>query len=481
MTAAARQPLLVGVDVGTSRTKAGIVDAAGRELACASVPTRWRTGPSGGDTSGAALSAGVREALVAALAQRPAGEVVALGVTSIAETMIVLGEDGEELAPAIAWYDTRAADDHRALMEELPAAARTGLSGDAIPSLAMLHWLTAHNGVAPRRARHALSVAEWVVRDLGGVTGAEPSLASRTGALQIAERAWWPEAIAWAGLAPEVFGDLRDAGAPWGTVRGGIPGLQELAGATLTVAGHDHLVAAVGSGLTRTGQVMDSCGTAEALLRPVRADPELDLSTVVARGVNCGWHVLPGVYNLLVGLRLGLELAPLLTRLGSSSRGGRTPLDDGALAWIARGETALAAGEDAPPEPGEDGGPEPGEDGGPEPGGDEASGPGEEAVRAWAEATRGAVAAAARALEELRDLGGPVDEVLIGGGWAANPVLRALKQTAFPHPIYPQVAEPGVRGAALLAGQAARVFDAAADFPAPPLQRLLETQKIGVP
>lgn len=459
MTAAARRPLLVGVDVGTSRTKAGIVDADGRELACASVPTRWQTCPSGGETSGAALSAGVREALLDALAQRPPGEVVALGVTSIAETVIVLDADGEELAPAIAWYDTRAADEHRALLDELPTAARTGLSHDAIPSLATLRWLTAHHRAGMRRARHALSVAEWVVRDLSGVTAAEPSLASRTAALGVAERAWWPEAIAWAGLAPDVFGDLREAGASWGTVRGrapggraarrgppggGIPGLEALAGATLTVAGHDHLVAAVGSGLTSTGQVMDSCGTAEALLRPVPADPGLDLAAVVARGVNCGWHVLPGVYNLIVGLRLGLELAPLLARLGSASRGGRTPLDSDALAWIAGAPDAV-----------------------------------EEPARAWAQAAREAVAAAVHGLEELRELGGPIDEVLIGGGWAANPVLQALKQTAFPHPAYPQVAEPGVRGAALLAGQAAGVFAAAADFPTPPLQRIPD--EIGVP
>ena len=444
-----RPSLLIGVDVGTSRTKAGIVGLDGRELARASVPTRWRRCETGGDTSGAWLSAGVREAIAAVLAQRPPGEVIALGVASFAETVIVLDEQGEEIAPAIGWYDTRALDDRRTLLDELHAERRAGLAEDAVPSVAMLHWLTAHDAPAMRRARHVLSVAEWIVRDLGGATAAEPSLASRTAALSIADRAWWPEAISWAGLSPEVFAPLRQAGTPWGAISDGIPGLEAIAGATLTAAGHDHLVAAVGSGLTSTGQVMDSCGTAEALLRPIPADPVLDLAAVVARGVNCGWHVLPGVYNLIVGLRLGLDLAPLLQRLGSTSAGGRTPLDADALAWLTRDEAAGGTVEDA--------------------------------VRAWADATRGAVDAASRALEELRDLGGPIDEVLIGGGWAANPVLRALKQAAFPHPAYPQVAEPGVRGAALLAGQAAGAFAAAADFPTPPLQRIPDAQEISVP
>ncbi|HTU31714.1 MAG TPA: FGGY family carbohydrate kinase [Solirubrobacteraceae bacterium] len=442
-----RPSLLVGVDVGTSRTKAGIVDLDGRELARASVPTRWRTCATGGDTSGATLSAGVREAIAAAVAQSPPGEVIALGVASFAETVIVIDGHGEEIAPAIAWHDTRAAEDHRALFEELHAERRTGLSHDAIPSLATLRWLAAHDPAAMRRARHVLSVSEWIVRDLGGATSAEPSLASRTAALAIADRAWWPEAITWAGLSPDVFAPLRQAGDSWGAIGDGIPGLESLAGATLTAAGHDHLVAAVGSGLTSTGQVMDSCGTAEALLRPVPADPALDLAAVVSREVNCGWHVLPGVYNLIVGLRLGLDLAPLLQRLGSTSAAGRTPLDAEAIAWLTRGESLTV----------------------------------DDAVRAWAEAVRGAVDAACRGLEELRELGGPIDEVLIGGGWAANPVLQELKQTAFPNPFYPQVTEPGVRGAALLAAQAAGVFSAATDFPTPPTQRLPQAQEAPVP
>ncbi len=442
--------LLVGVDVGTSRTKAGIVDLDGRELARASVPTQWRACETGGDTSGAVLSAGVREAVKAALAQGPAGEVIALGVTSFAETVIVVDGHGEEVAPAIGWYDTRAAGDHRALADAFGAERRTGLAHDAIPSLAMLHWLSAHDRQAILRARHVLSISEWIVRDLGGATAAEPSLASRTGALDIADRVWWPEAIAWSGVSPDAFAPLRQAGGAWGAIRDGIDGLESIAGATLTAAGHDHLVAAVGSGLTSTGQVMDSCGTAEALLRPVPADPDIDLVAVVARGVNCGWHVLPDVYNLIVGLRLGLDLAPLLGRLGSASSGGRTPLDSDALAWLQSGESSSSA----------------------------AVG---DAARSWAAAMRGSVDAASRALSELRDLGGPIDEVLIGGGWAANPVLQALKQSAFPRPAYPQVAEPGVRGAALLAGQAAGAFAGAGDFPAPPLQRIPDAQEIPVP
>ena len=44
-------------------------------------------------------------------------------------------------------------------------------------------------------------------------------------------------------------------------------------GAVLTVAGHDHLVAGVGVGAIAPGDVLDSCGTAEAFVarRPAAA------------------------------------------------------------------------------------------------------------------------------------------------------------------------------------------------------------------
>ena len=67
-----------------------------------------------------------------------------------------------------------------------------------------------------RRAVNVLSVAEWVVHGLGGSIAAEPSLASRTGALAINGRRWWPEVIRWAGLPETIFPELRPAGASWG-------------------------------------------------------------------------------------------------------------------------------------------------------------------------------------------------------------------------------------------------------------------------
>lgn len=432
----AHPPLLVGVDVGTTRTKAAIIGLDGRELARAAVPTIWRQCPTGADAQPADFLAAVIGAVAAVLAGGPPGEVLGVGVASLAETAVLIDAGGRPLGPAVAWYDRRAEDEVARMRRDLTPAEvdhRTGLTPELIPTVSTVGWLLRHDS-ALRAASSSLSVAEWVVHGLGGSLAAETSLASRTGALAITAGRWWAEAIRCAGLPATIFPELRSAGSSWGRVSRTDGGLERLRGATLTVAGHDHLVAAIGSGVTGAHQAMDSCGTAEALVRATPADPSRDPAQGLSRGISTGRHVLPGHYSLLAGLQLGIELIPLLDRLDAAHRAGATSLDDAALAML---DQRLTDAEATP------------------------------AARQWLTAMRDAVGRATASLRRLEELGGPITELYVSGGWASNPILRRLKAEAFPAIVYPRVVEAGARGAALLAGQAAGVFASAAAFPAP--------------
>jgi sugar (pentulose or hexulose) kinase len=418
-------PLLVGVDVGTTRVKGGVVALDGKELALAKVPTGWRTTATGAEARPEDFLTAVHSVLTTSLAQAPPGPIAGVGVASMAETAILLDADARPIGPAVAWYDRRAQNDFTQLIDSLAPGEygrRTGLGAAQIPTVATLRWLV-RSYPELRHAVHALAVAEWVVLGLGGSPGAEPSLASRTGALQITARSWWSEALDWVGLPASLFGQLRPAGAPWGTVRRAGAGLERLDGAVLTVAGHDHVVAAIGCGVTSSSQAMDSCGTAEAVIRALPADPGRDPSAGLKYGISTGLHVLPGSYSLLAGLPLGIELVSVLHELGASARDGRTPLDEEALELL-RAERPPAKASPA--------------------------------ARRWGAAMQATVDRALGALS---------------GGWAANPVLAALKARALANPVYPRVTEAGVRGAALLAGQAAGLFESARAFPAPALLR----------
>ena len=189
-----------------------------------------------------------------------------------------------------------------------------------------------------RGARRWLNVAEWVVRRLGGEEIGELSLASRTGLLDLGAREPFADALAWTGLRADLLPALAVAGTPAGTVGDGLAGAR---GATLAVAGHDHLVAGVGVGVIAPGDVLDSCGTAEALVRVVA--PPLAAEQVrraVGDGpVTVGWHVAPDRQALLGGIWSGLVLQEVLDALGAG-QAGRPELDAGALA-IAPGDAPV--------------------------------------------------------------------------------------------------------------------------------------------
>ena len=67
----------------------------------------------------------------------------------MAETVVLLGEDGSPVAPAIAWHDSRGEDEAIELAEVFGATAfsqRTGLVASPMCTLAKLAWHSRHNG-----------------------------------------------------------------------------------------------------------------------------------------------------------------------------------------------------------------------------------------------------------------------------------------------------------------------------------------------
>ena len=259
--------VLVGIDVGTTMTKAAVVSLDGGEISWGKAPTPWQPVATGAEMDPGDLFDAAMRAASAALDAAPEGRVVGVGVTSMAETVVLLGPDGSPVTASIAWHDTRGADEAEELADELGRDAfteHTGLALSSMCTLSKLAWLRRHQG--PQLCR-ALNVADWVLHRLGAEQVAEASLASRTGALSLAERSWWVEALQLAGAPPGLFPPVVSAGQLVGRAEGVVP--LRLRGAALAPAGHDHLCVAAGSGAMKHGQLLDSCGTAEGMVRAV--------------------------------------------------------------------------------------------------------------------------------------------------------------------------------------------------------------------
>lgn len=350
--AAARTPfaaptgLHAGLDLGSTAIKMLVIDDDGTEIAGAQVPTPWRVGE-GGTTDIAAddLLRAVRTLIGlvdAELAPRTPAPLTSLAVAGMGETGILIDADGTAAGPGFAWFDPRGLEQIAAFPAEVREefAGRTGLPLGAQVSVAKLAWLR-DQGTDLAGLRW-LDLPEFVVAALGGDVALELSLASRTGLIDQDSGAAWPAMLDALGVEDTLLPPLRGGGLPWGVASDAFG--PRVAGAALTVAGHDHLVAAQANGTMDAGSYHVSLGTAEVLLRVLDAPLGFAARQRLADAlINEVRHVVPGKHVLVAGVKTGLLLRRALHAAGISDRAGRDALDDAVMALPFEGELPAGA------------------------------------------------------------------------------------------------------------------------------------------
>lgn len=425
--------LLAGIDAGTTSVKVTLHTPDGEQVALGRAATPWTTTASGAQSDASALATAARRALAEAAAHAPRARVLAIGVAGMAESGVLVDDADRPLAPVIAWHDRRDRAELDRLRSDLGGdfSARTGLPLWPQWSLTKHRWLLAHDENVAGAAKR-FGVAEWIAYDLGADQVSELSLASRTGWLDLRSATWDHDLLAWSGADPALLGRLVTAGTPIGRARGH-GDLAAVDGAVVTVAGHDHQVAAIGLGAHHPGDEFDSAGTAEAILRTSAPDlPEAAVRDLTTAGVTVGHHAAPGRWCLLGATQGGLVLGRVLTALGID-RDGLAALDAAAAAAPDRpGAVRLGPGSGDVAI-------------------DEAATPGE----VWRAATQAVTREAAALSDRLSAASGPRRDLVVAGGWTHSAALLTAKRAAFGDFRLPGIAEAGCRGAALLAGVAA--------------------------
>jgi xylulokinase len=437
--------LLLGLDIGTSRIKAVLMDADGNECRAASIATPFDGAEMDGDRLLAAAAAAV-----AALGPACA-DVAAVAVAGIAESGAPIAGDGRLLAPIIAWYDPRGGEVVDRLQRQFGPELELALGQRlrVVSSVAKLGWLV-DQGLGPVAAW--LGVPELVLRDLTGCQVTEFSLAARTGAYHVVRHRYLPEVAAAIGVSPDVFAEVAGAGTVMGRVCGaaasrwGIP-----AGIPVTIAGHDHLVARAGAG-AQPGDLINSVGTAETVVAALATAP--DIGAALARRVAVS--VLPGGDGwalLASAARAGLVLTAVAAALGRSvDELDAMAMGAGSAALDDRVVTAALAGSplDLPAAP---------------------------AAEIWNGVLASLAARTSEACDRLAAVApttGTPRLVVCGGGSRSRPWLQA-KAAARPGVEVWRCCAPEavVRGAALYAGVAAGWWPAVGSGPQPGLERVV--------
>lgn len=433
---------IIGLDIGTTSAKAVAYSAGGVALGAGRARTPWNTTVLGVEMDADALFTASRQALsdAADAADEP---ITAVGITSMAESGILIGAAGKPVAPVIAWHDARDAAEVGELAEQIGAdefGARTGKPLRGQWSLTKVRWLQRHHQLTST-ARRRFNVAEWIVRGLGGEEVTELSLACRTGLLDVGTLTWWMPGLDFAGIDEQFMPPRVTAGTPVGRISAeGSAGHRHLAGAVLTLAGHDHQAAAVGAGAAGDAVEFDSCGTAEALVRTVASAPsERQRQALAQRGITTDASIQPGCWSLLGGTEGGLAMQRTLGVLGID-RNDLAQLDEaGAAAPASRVEVAglgtaaltiSAIDDDTTP------------------------------AQVWRATVQAATDDAARLHQAMDDIVGPVREVVAAGGWTNSSLFMQTKRVALGPVRRSQVKEAGTRGAAVLAARATGVLGA---------------------
>ena len=306
-----RKTCLLAIDAGTTHCKVGVFSSDGDPLLTTSLPTPISTAAQGFRfIPPEELWSGIAGAIAEFKCTERSFDVAGIGIASTAESgLLVDRSDGSARSVIFPWFDTTAGEQIEAIQK---ASQQTGESGSREQflnfgiypsfkcSLAKILWAR-QNLAADLRNAVWLSVADFIANRLAGCFATDYSLAGRTYAFRIIEKTWDADWLKQFDLPTELFPTALPAGRSAGRLLPGPARALDLpAGLPVSIAGHDHICAALAVGAITPGIVLDSMGTAEAM---VGAIPERALSDAdYQSGFSIGCHVAPGSLYWIGGL-----------------------------------------------------------------------------------------------------------------------------------------------------------------------------------
>lgn len=260
---------LLGLDMGTTTIKAVAYDPdAGRIVRVVSRPTPLEHPRPEWSQYDPDL---FFDRAAACLREVSAGlPVEAMAISSMGETGLPLDAQNDPLYPLVAWHDRRGDLQVGQWESRFTPAVQHAISGQRVnPSFGIIKWLwfQQNEGEKARRMARWLSLPDYILWRLTGEQVTDYSIASRTLVFDQRRLDWSDKLLGAAGLDRNRLPPARPSGTLAGHVtpaaakNTGLP-----AGLSCILGGHDHLCAAFAAGALQPGVVVDSMGTAEALV-----------------------------------------------------------------------------------------------------------------------------------------------------------------------------------------------------------------------
>lgn len=267
-----KQPLLLGIDAGTSKVKAALFDLQGHLLQEAAADVRTIS-PAHDQTEMDLQELWASVAgLIRQLAAGREDGIQAVGLSVTSPTVVLFDEQLQPVRPGIVYLDNRSAQEVAFYTKELGGRegyfARTGnYPSPSTCIAATLNWLKKHEPDNWRRTRKIGFLNSFLAARLTGQLAVDPTVSSYSGLMDVRNPKNWDEGLVDIfGIERQLLPEVIPSHAKVGEISGAFSEVSGLpAGIPVAIGGADSAVAALALNTRSHGDVYQSMGTSEVL------------------------------------------------------------------------------------------------------------------------------------------------------------------------------------------------------------------------
>lgn len=292
--------LVIGLDVGTTGTKALVVDKSGNTLGCgyreyALKSEGGRVTQNANDWWDAAVYA-VREATK----NVDTNDIVSISLSTQGASMLCADKDGDPKCEVITWMDTRSSEEAKELSNAIGEEniyRKSGWLPSPVLDAAKILWIKKNQPELFKSTDYFISTLEFMNMKLCSKCVIDPTNAAMRQIFNIETGKWDSEILSYIGLdeyrLPKVL--------PIGTEVGSLtPAAAEALGLHTNVkvynGAHDQYCASVGCGAVEAGDMLLATGTTWVVLGIT------DKLLYTENHISPGIHAVPGKFGALASL-----------------------------------------------------------------------------------------------------------------------------------------------------------------------------------
>uniref|UniRef100_C5DAH9 Xylulose kinase n=1 Tax=Geobacillus sp. (strain WCH70) TaxID=471223 RepID=C5DAH9_GEOSW len=266
------QPIVIGVDIGTTSTKAVAFGEQGRVLASHAIDYPIvQPHPGWAEQDPEEIFSAVVQTVNAVMSKLniASNQVKAIGFSAAMHSLMALDASGRPLTRCIIWADNRSVEQAERLLNEmngLDIYKRTGTPIHPMSPLPKLLWLKEEQPDLFRQAHKFVSMKEYVLYRLYGQYVVDYSIASATGLFRLDTLDWDADVLEFLGITRAQLSSLvptthilRGMKKEWAQQMGLDPDVPVVVGAS------DGVLANVGVGAILPGEAAITIGTSGAV------------------------------------------------------------------------------------------------------------------------------------------------------------------------------------------------------------------------